>query len=170
MGVQKSKGCLLDFQKLTNYLKSRFSADIRIFYYDAYPKDGTRPYSVEGKFKQYRFLEKGLGFTVRKKPLKQIRRLSDDIDTVFEKGNMDVEMTIDAVHFINQYDTMIIFSGDSDFLALVNFVKARDKKVFIFSSQNNISKELISGSNKYFDILKISDDIWRNKLNHRAKQ
>ena len=64
----------------------------------------------------------------------------------------------------------IIFSGDSDFLALANFIKARGKKVFVFSSRNNISKELISGSNKYVDILEIPDDIWRNKLNHRPKQ
>jgi uncharacterized LabA/DUF88 family protein len=168
--VQKSKGQLLDFQKLNSYLKNNFSSNIKVFYYDAYPKEGTRPYSVSGKFKQYTFLEKGLGFTVRKKPLKQIHRLIDKIDTVFEKGNMDVEMTIDAVHFVNKYDTMIIFSGDSDFLAIINFVKSRGKKVFVFSSKNNISKELVSASNKYYDILTIEEDIWRNQLNHRPKR
>ena len=103
--VQKSKGCMLDFQKLNDYLKNKFSSDIKIFYYDAYPKNGTRPYDVSGKFKQYRYLEKGLGFTVRRKPLKQIHNIIGGIDTVFEKGNMDVEITIDAVHFANKYDT-----------------------------------------------------------------
>ena len=51
--------------------RKNFNASkVEIFYYDAYPKDGTRDYNLDGKHKFYTYLKKGLGFTVRKKELK----------------------------------------------------------------------------------------------------
>ena len=44
-------------------------------------------------------------------------------DFIKEKGNMDVEMTIDIIHFKKEYKEVILFTGDSDFLALVNYLK-----------------------------------------------
>ena len=42
------------------------------------------------------------------------------------------------------------------------------KKVFIFSSENNISQELRTGADGYTDVLEI-DEIWGKKLKHRAE-
>lgn len=169
--AQKVKGKLFDFEKLKNFLKNKFTAsEIKIFYYTAYPAEGTRDYSMDGKHKFFTFLNKGLGFVVRKKELKRITILTEIGQTVEEKGNMDVEMTIDAVHFIKKYNTAVLFSGDSDFLALVSYLKNREKKVYIFSSKNNISEELRTGGNGYFDILKIEEDIWGKELKHRREK
>jgi len=82
---------------------------------------------------------------------------------------MDVEIAIDALHHIKKYNIAVLFSGDSDFLALVSYLRARGKKVYIFSSQNNISEELRTGGDGYFDVLKIEDDIWGRELKHRPK-
>jgi len=87
-----------------------------------------------------------------------------------EKGNMDVEMTIDAVHHKNKYDTALIFSGDSDFLALVNYLKTDGKKIYIYSSKNNISEELRTGGDGYIDVLKIQEDIWGRELKYRSEK
>ena len=83
---------------------------------------------------------------------------------------MDVEMTIDAMHYKSKYDVAVFFSGDSDFLALVNYLKAGGKKVYIFSSRNNISEELRTSGDGYFDVLKLDNDIWGRELIHRSKK
>lgn len=128
--AQKAKGKMFDYEKLKSFLKDHFSAsEIQIFYYTAYPKEGTREQSQDGKHKFFTYLKKGLGFTVRKKELKRIIQHNDIGDSIQEKGNMDVEMTIDAIHFCKKYDTAILFTGDSDFLALVNYLRNGQKKV-----------------------------------------
>ncbi len=168
--AQKAKGKFLDFAKLTKYLKNRYNAtEIKVFYYTAYPAEGTRDYSLDGKHKFYTYLKKGLGFEVRKKELKQIKVDTDDGLAMEEKGNMDVEMTIDAVHLVNKYACAILFTGDSDFLGLVKYIRARHKKVHIFSSRNNVSSELRTGADGYTDILMVEDDIWGNELKYRSQ-
>ena len=82
---------------------------------------------------------------------------------------MDVEMTIDAVYLSDKFDTAVLFSGDSDFLALVNYLRNYRKKVYIFSSKNNVSQELRTGADGYTDILKIESDIWGRELKRREE-
>jgi uncharacterized LabA/DUF88 family protein len=82
---------------------------------------------------------------------------------------MDVELTIDAIHHYKKYDAAVLFTGDSDFLALVTYLRVRGKKVYIFSSKNNISEELRTGADGYFDVLKIGKDIWGRDLRQRLK-
>ena len=168
--AQKSKGKMFDYEKLKAFLKNKFSSpEIKIFYYTAYPAEGTRDYSLDGKHKFFTYLKKGLGFVVRKKELKRIEVYNDESgDLVQEKGNMDVEMTIDAIHNIKKYDTALFFTGDSDFLALLTYLKNGGKKVYIFSSKNNISQELRTGGDGYFDVLNLQDDIWGRELKHRG--
>ena len=169
--AQKSKGKMFDFEKLKKFLKdARNAEDIKIFYYTAYPAEGSRDYSLDGKHKFFTYLKKGLGFVVRKKELKRISVHSEDGDRIEEKGNMDVEMTIDAIHYRDKYDTAIFFSGDSDFIALVNYLKNGGKKVYIYSSKNNISEELRTGGDGYTDVLKIEGDIWGRELKHRIQK
>ena len=164
----KSVKKFIEYKKLKDYFRNNFNAaKVEIFYYDAYPKDGTRDYDLDGKHKFYTYLKKGLGFTVRKKELKRISVISESGESIIEKGNMDVEITIDALHNISKYAIAVLFSGDADFLALVNYLKNRGKKVYIFSSKDNISHELKTGGNGYFD-LKDINEFWRKDLKHRA--
>ena len=113
--AQKVKGKFFDFEKLSKFLKDKYSASsIEIFYYTAYPADGTRDYDLDGRHKFYTFLKKGLGFTVRKKELKRISVMTEVGQSIEEKGNMDVEITIDALHYMQKYQIAILFTGDSD--------------------------------------------------------
>ena len=167
--AQKVKGRMIDYEKLKLFLKNRFNASsLEVFYYTAYPANGTREYTIDGKHKFFTYLKKGLGFVVRKKELKRIITHGDDGDVVREKGNMDVEMTIDAIHYMKKYDIAILFTGDSDFLALVTYLRNGGKKIFVYSSKNNISQELRTGSDGYEDILEITGDIWGRELKRRG--
>lgn len=62
------------------------------------------------------------------------------------------------------------FTGDSDFLALVTYLRAARKKVYIFSSRNNVSQELRTGADGYLDVLELSEDVWGKELKYRAEK
>lgn len=169
--AQKVKGRMFDFQKLKRFLNNKYDAkDLKIFYYTAYPADGTRGYSLDGRHKFYTYLKKGLGAIVRKKELKRIIIHTEEGDSFEEKGNMDVEITIDALHHMSKYDIAVLFSGDSDFLALINYLKRRDKKVYVYSSKNNVSEELRTSGDGYTDVLMITEDIWGRELKYRGQK
>ncbi|MBZ1348388.1 MAG: NYN domain-containing protein [Candidatus Nealsonbacteria bacterium] len=166
----KSVKKFIEYKKLKNYFRNNFNAsNVEIFYYDAYPKEGTREHNLDGKHKFYTYLKKGLDFTVRKKELKRISIISENGESIMEKGNMDVEITIDALHNMNKYDTAVLFSGDADFLALVSYLKNRNKKIYIFSSKDNISHELKTGCDGYFDLKNINE-FWGKDLKYRIKK
>lgn len=93
---------------------------------------------TKGKF--FTFLEKGLGFAVIKKELKRISVVNEHGEIIEEKGNMDVEITIDTLHHFKKYDTVIFFTGDSDFLALVTYLKNHGKKFLYFLQKTTYHK------------------------------
>ena len=81
-----------------------------------------------------------MGYVVKVKEVKRIRLE----DNTFEwKGNLDVELTIDVLGNINNFDTLILTSGDSDFAALLDTVKAQMKRVIVISTKGHIPKELL---------------------------
>lgn len=167
--AQKSKGKMFDYEKLTKYIKEKFNpTDMKIFYYAAYPAEGTRDYSLDSRHGFYTFLKKGLGFIVRKKELKRIKIEGELGESIKEKGDMDVEIAVDAMHHKDKYNTALFFTGDSDFLFLISYLKNNGKKVYIFSSKNNISEELRIGANGYCDVLNINE-IWGKELKKRKE-
>lgn len=168
--AQKAKGKLLDYEKTLKFIKDNFRvSEIKVFYYSAYPAEGTRNYSLDGRHKFFTFLNKGLGFEVRKKELKRIKVVNQNGESVKEKGDMDVWIAVDAMHHLDKYNTAIFFTGDSDFLPLINYLKNSGKKVFIFSSQNNISEELRTGGDGYADVLGFAE-IWGRDLRYREEK
>lgn len=169
--AQKAKGKFFDYEKLKSCIQQTYDCqNVQVYYYTAYPADGTREYNLDSKHKFFTYLKKGLGFVVRKKPLKRIKTSTEEGQAVVEKGNMDVEMTIDAMHYRNTYKTAIFFSGDADFVELVNYLQRDGKKVYIYSSRNNVSTEMRTSGDGYVDILKLSEDIWGRDLAHRKSK
>lgn len=169
--AQKVKGRLFDFEKLGRYLATHYNAvSVTHYYYTAYPADGTRTYDTDGKHKFFTYLKKGLGFVVRKKELKRITTATEVGNVIHEKGNMDVEMTIDAIHYKDKFDIAVFFTGDSDFLALITYLRNAGKKVYVYSSHNNVSSELRTGTDGYTDILTVTEDIWGSSLKYRAQK
>ena len=47
------------------------------------------------------------------------------------KGDLDVEITIDALNAIDDYDTLLLFSGDGDYFALTEDLIKKGKKVIL---------------------------------------
>ena len=63
----------LDYSKFRSFFEDMFDGKVQdMFYYQAYPADGSRDYSIDGLHKFFVKLEKKFGYTVRKKELKTI--------------------------------------------------------------------------------------------------
>ena len=55
---------------------------------------------------------------------------------------VDIQLTIDAVQMADKVDTVIICSGDSDYIALVNYLKSRGLRVETASVEHSTAKAL----------------------------
>lgn len=175
----KTAGKKVDLPKLLSFIEETYQGKIVIKnIYLAYPEEGTRDYSVDGIHKFTTYLHKWLWFFVRKKPLKRIVLKDAQWNIIFdkkgtpvcqEKWNLDVELAIDVVQHNKEFDVMVLLSGDSDFLPLVNFLRARWKKSYIISSEGHISMELRTGADGYTNLLSI-DSVWWEKLRYRNEK
>jgi len=67
----------------------------------------------------------------------------------FPKCNFDVEITMDILMSLENYDTVMLFSGDSDFGGLLKYVKSLGKKIIIVCTRNRMSTELEEVANKF---------------------
>lgn len=69
---------------------------------------------------------------------KTIRRLATDENgknyVEIRKCNFDVEISVDAIRMLNHYDTFCLFSGDSDFAYLNNFLRKKGKKIILIKA------------------------------------
>ena len=103
-----------------------------------------------------------VGFAVRKKILKSIYDRNTGDTTL--KGNLDIDLTIDALTESDQYDTAILVTGDSDFVPLVEALRARGKRVMIAATQQNVAVELRQAVGlNYIDLRDLRDKVESDK-------
>ena len=74
------------------------------------------------------------------------------------KCNFDVEISVDAIRLLDKYDTLALFSGDSDFVSLIRFLKKKGKKVILFKA-GFITSDLREVSNKVINAQSIKKHI-----------
>lgn len=132
----------IDYKKLKKFFKNNFDLRLLNFY--------TPEFISDNHYNFLAFLE-NLGYRVVKKPLKIYADHSDEHP--HRKANFDVEISVDATYNIGNYDTIILFSGDSDFVYLLNFLKDNGKHRILFSRKGHVAKELFSSIDNYFDIV-----------------
>jgi uncharacterized LabA/DUF88 family protein len=105
------------------------------------------------------FLDKELGFSLVTKPLKEYT--DHTLEAPHRKANFDVEIAVDSTHMLEDFDTMILFSGDCDFEYLIRFLRGKGKTVIGFSRTGNIAKELLPVLTYYFDIADFRKEFLR---------
>jgi len=102
---------------------------------------------------------KKLGYKLVTKPVKIIKKEKNQSHV--RKANFDVEIAVEAMKRVNQYKSLVLFSGDSDFDYLLKELKKHGKKIFVVSLKHHIAKELIRSADYYFDLKKIKAVIER---------
>lgn len=146
---QKKLNWRVDFLKLVSFFKRKTDFG-KIFFYTAYDPQ---------HIKQRKFLDflEMTGYAVRTKKVKFIKDESLQ-EGGFHKGNLDVELTIDAVHHRNEFQTFILMSGDSDFEVLIKYMKAHHKYCLVISTKDHVSVELLKQA-KFIDLKKLKGEI-----------
>lgn len=132
----------VDYKKLSEFFKTIGNSRGIRFY--------TAEFVSESHQKFRYFLKKGLGFKLSTKPLKEYK--DHTIEEPHRKANFDVEIAVDATFSMDDFDTLILFSGDCDFEYLIKFLRGNGKVVVGFSRSGHVAKELPPALSHYFDL------------------
>ena len=71
------------------------------------------------------------GYTVKTKPAKEF---TDAAGRRKIKGNMDIDIAVDAFELADSIDHFVLFSGDGDFRPMVESLQRRGKRVSVVST------------------------------------
>lgn len=98
------------------------------------------------KQQQFQNILRAIGFEVKLKPF--IQRADGSA-----KGDWDVGITLDAIEFAAQSDTVILVSGDGDFDLLAQKMRAQYQcKVEVYGVQKLTAASLIKAANTFHPI------------------
>lgn len=140
----------IDYTRFAEHFRHRYKV-VRIYYYEGYPtkkmytlRSGKLDLEEFGKQRKqrmnfFKFL-RTQGIIVRTKPVISIYDLIHDEYRL--KCNFDVELTIDALDAIDDYDEVFLCTGDGDFAKLVSYLKGKFKTVNVVSMKDRCSSLL----------------------------
>lgn len=140
---QKTLRWRIDYGKLAAYLHKELDI-VGMYYYTG---------MVGSLEKQRNFIDKlqALGYQVTSKEVKFIKVAgAPDVP----KGNLDVELALDTFRFKETFETVILFSGDSDFAYLLDLLKQDGKRTLVVSMRGHVSRELLERA-KYIPLPKL---------------
>src|ERR1700686_4039838 len=146
----KTLGFDIDYRRLLKEFQSRGTL-LRAFYYTAVVEDSD--------FSSIRPLIDWLdynGFIVVTKPTKEF---IDATGRRKVKGNMDIELAVDALELAPHLDEMVLFSGDGDFRSLVEAVQRRGVHVTVVSTLSMIADELRRQADVFTDLVELKSKI-----------
>jgi uncharacterized LabA/DUF88 family protein len=153
----KSLGFDIDYKRLLKEFQSRGKL-IRAFYYTALIEDQ--------EYSSIRPLIDWLdynGFAVVTKPTKEF---VDALGRRKVKGNMDIELAVDAMEMAEHLDHIVLFSGDGDFRSLVEAVQRKGVRVSVVSTNTTqpamIADELRRQADEFIDLVSLVSKIGRD--------
>jgi uncharacterized LabA/DUF88 family protein len=152
----KALGFDIDYRRLLKEFQSR-GVLLRAFYYTAVIEDqeytSIRPVI---DWLDYN------GYTVVTKATKEF---IDASGRRKGKGNMNVELAVDAMELAEHVDQMVLFSGDGDFRSLVGAVQRRGVRVTVVSTISSqppmIADELRRQADVFTDLIELRPLIAR---------
>ena len=147
----------VDFKRLLKEFESCGTL-VRAFYYTAVVED--QEYSSIKPLVDWLDYN---GFTVVTRATKEFVDASGARKV---KGNMDVELAVDALELAGHIDEMVLFSGDGDFRSLVKAMQRRGVRVTVVSSivtkPPMIADELRRQADAFIDLDTLRTNIGRD--------
>lgn len=161
----RSLGFDIDYRKLLEHFQSRGYL-LRAYYYTALVED--QEYSTIRPLIDWLDYN---GYSVVTKPAKEF---TDSTGRRKIKGNMDIELAIDALELSDVVDHYVIFSGDGDFRSLVEALQRRGRKVSVVSTMvsqpSMISDDLRRQADHFLDLNALKAEIGRNPADRPARR
>ena len=147
----KSLGFDIDYKRLLREFQSRGNL-IRAFYYTAVIEDQ--------EYSSIRPLIDWLDYNGYSVVTKATKEFVDQTGRRKVKGNMDIELAVDAMELAPHIDHMVLFSGDGDFRSLVEAVQRRGVRVTVISTISTqppmVADELRRQADIFTDIVAIA--------------
>jgi uncharacterized LabA/DUF88 family protein len=152
----KNLGFDIDYRKLRHFFEAG-SWMMRAYYYTAIAEDQEySPVRPLADWLDYN------GYTLVSKPAKEY---VDSMGRRRIRGNMDVEITVDALDLADRLDHVILMSGDGDFRALVAALQRKGIRVTVVSTVRTsppmIADELRRQADEFLDLHVIAPNIER---------
>lgn len=148
--AQQKNGWFFDPKRVLQYFTSDPTVDlVNAFWYTGI-KD---PQDQRG----FRDALISLGYTVRTKILKEY--YDDSSGRFSQKANLDIEIVIDMFNTVEQYDRVILFSGDGDFERAIELLRSKNTHITVVSTEGMIARELRNATDRYIDLNDIRDTI-----------
>ncbi len=161
----KSLGFDIDYKRLLAHFRQKGQL-VRALYYTALAEDQ--------EYSSIRPLIDWLdynGFTMVTKPTKEFTDASGRRKV---KGNMDIELTVDAMRLAANLDHIVIFSGDGDFRSLVGALQQMGKRVSVVSTLQTqppmVADELRRQADQFVDIADLEQLICRDPATRPVRE
>ena len=154
--TSKTLGFDIDFRRLLSEFESRGEL-LRAFYYTSL---------IEGQtVSAVKPLIDWLGYNGYTVVTKAIKEFFDSNGRRRTKGNMEIELAIDAMEMAEQIDEMVLFAGDGDYRRLVEAIQRRGVRVTVVSTISSqpamIADELRRQADAFTDLLTLKPRIIR---------
>jgi uncharacterized LabA/DUF88 family protein len=164
--TSRALGFDIDYRKLLSSFQKRGYL-VRAYYYTALVEDQ--------EYSSIRPLIDWLdynGFKVVTKPAKEFTDAATGRRKI--KGNMDIELTVDALELVKHIDHYVIFSGDGDFRTLVEALQRHGRKVSIVSTIASqppmISDDLRRQADNFIDLMSLKGELGREPSERPARR
>jgi uncharacterized LabA/DUF88 family protein len=153
----KALGFDIDYKRLLREFESRGYL-LRAFYYTAVIEDQ--------EYSSIRPLIDWLDYNGYSVVTKATKEFVDQTGRRKVKGNMDIELAVDAMEIAEHIDQMVLFSGDGDFRSLVEAMQRRGVRVTVVSTISTqppmVADELRRQADVFVDIVALQPKIGRD--------
>ncbi|MDJ0614150.1 MAG: NYN domain-containing protein [Rhizobiaceae bacterium] len=123
--TSKAIGFDIDYKRMLKFFQQK-SYLLRAYYYTALIEDQ--------EYSSIRPLIDWLDYNGYRVVTKPTKEFTDSTGRRKVKGNMDMELAIDAMELSSTVDHMVLFSGDGDFRSLVEALQRKGRKVSVVST------------------------------------
>ena len=153
----KALGFDIDYKRLLKEFQGRGNL-VRAFYYTALIEDQ--------EYSSIRPLIDWLDYNGYRVVTKPTKEFVDSTGRRKVKGNMDIELAIDALELAPFINHMVLFSGDGDFRSLVEAMQRRGVRVSVVSTISSqppmVADELRRQADEFIDIVQLIPRIGRD--------
>jgi uncharacterized LabA/DUF88 family protein len=123
----------VNYEKLLRLITANRNL-VKAYAYIVQPPDGdVKPFATS--------LER-IGYIVK---IKDVRTRANGS----AKANWDMGIALDILGILDRVDTIVLASGDGDFVSLVDFIKAKNKRVEIFAFAENTAYDLKEKADRF---------------------
>ena len=162
--ASRTLGFDIDYRKLLKAFQ-KHGYLLRAYYYTALVEDH--------EYSSIRPLIDWLDYNGYKVVTKPAKEFTDSLGRRKIKGNMDIELAIDAMEQAETVDHLVIFSGDGDFTTLVDALQRKGRKVSVVSTMQTqppmIADDLRRQADYFIELGSLKAEIGRDPSERPAR-